>query len=343
MATTEKMLPPGMMPGKNEIEMYRQLYADAGFSLGERIKSFDSSVLPDEYILAFCMRYQQYTFVGDIAGWRDEPVGYRYDLMKIGYGMAIEELSRIEDRFRRDGDEKAFRALRRAFSTAVGNKVCVDYLKKQCDQYTAGELAAQTAEYKRKEEEDYAALQKKQQQEEKLWAVIQENPYLEDLYEYDLTDEEVDKIIDMRDRAFERSYPPEGYTRDHDWKRDQDFIPIMSEKYHMIRKAIKMNQRDFAKRIGYNINKYPMLERGQLDKLGFRSLSEAFPLDLQKRVVDATYANPYWLNDNNEDSIYNVDTEKTADTPEEAQSDLDLYPMFVTVKVIRHWWSRQGI
>lgn len=55
-----------------------------------------------------------------------------------------------------------------------------------------------------------------------------------------------------------------------------------------------MNQRDFAKRIGYNINKYPMLEHGHLDKLGVCSSSEAFPLDFQKRVVDATYAKPYW-------------------------------------------------
>ena len=44
-----------------------------------------------------------------------------------------------------------------------------------------------------------------------------------------------------------------------------------------------------------------------------------FPDTLLKTIADATYANPYWLADRNEESVYNVDDEETAKTPEEAR------------------------
>lgn len=50
MATTEKMLPPGIMPGKDEREKYIQLYEGPEFTLCDRVTSFDSSVLPKTYL-----------------------------------------------------------------------------------------------------------------------------------------------------------------------------------------------------------------------------------------------------------------------------------------------------
>ena len=67
------------------------------------------------------------------------------------------------------------------------------------------------------------------------------------------------------------------------------------------------------------INKYALLEQGKLDRLGFRTLYEAFPAVLIKSVVDATYANPYWLERKDEESIYDVDEEKTAESLDEAE------------------------
>ena len=73
MATTEKMLPPGMMPGKNEIEKYIQLYEDdPEFTLADRIEDFDSSVLDKRYVDTFCSRYPYYTGVGnEVDAWID--------------------------------------------------------------------------------------------------------------------------------------------------------------------------------------------------------------------------------------------------------------------------------
>lgn len=60
-----------------------------------------------------------------------------------------------------------------------------------------------------------------------------------------------------------------------------------------------------------------------------------------KRVVDATYANPYWLEIDDEESLYDVDEDRTAMTVEEAENPWDPYPMFADARVIRYWWIRK--
>ena len=118
-------------------------------------------------------------------------------------------------------------------------------------------------------------------------------------------------------------------------------IPIKAIKIRNLRKQIKKNQRDFAKLIGYpNVNKYALLEMGELEKIGL-SLYEAFPDSLIKDICDATDANPYWLEDSSEESIYDVDEERTAKTTEEARSSFNMYAMFTTSKVIREWWMKK--
>lgn len=97
----------------------------------------------------------------------------------------------------------------------------------------------------------------------------------------------------------------------------------------MVRKALGLTQREFAKRLGTNINKYGQLETGKIND---------FPDGFIKTLVDATSANPYWLED---DEAEECDEDKTAMTVDEAQKDW--HPMFTDAKVIRYWWSRKTL
>ena len=342
MATTEKML-PGIMPGKDELEKYISLYADPDFSLEDRIEHFDSSTLPKAYIETFCRRYPAYTLVGlseeEEKALAEKPVLMRRDTMAVGHKMNLENFQSKESRFREEKNEKAYKALRSAFSTAIGSKVCFDYLDRQCDQYTREEHARQIAEYEIAREKSWKEWKEKEACRKRLRAILESDPYLEGDYD-DLSDEEYEELEEMQGAMFADWYSPFGYTREYsprEWEMVD--IPVPSVKFRTIRKALKLNQRDFAKRIGYNINKYQLLEQGKLEKLGYETIYEAFPDTLIKAVVDATYANPYWLEDWREESVDSADQEKTAKTVQEAEGIWDI-PMFADAKVIRHWWSR---
>lgn len=101
MATTEKMLPPGMMPGKDEIDKYTRLYA-----------------------------------------------------------------------------------------TAIGSKVCLDYLKNQTAAFTSEELEKQRQDFKKREEERNKEWKKQQERQEYYYQILSNDPDLEDLEYYSLTEEE---------------------------------------------------------------------------------------------------------------------------------------------------------
>ena len=185
---------------------------------------------------------------------------------------------------------------------AIGIKACVEYVKRQYDSMSEEEIEA-----------DQAAWD--------CWSrYCDEYRSSSDRYE---------------DAWEERPY---GYTIDMDWKHDQKYIPLMCIKLRNLRKNVGLTQRDFAKRIGYNVNKYALLEQGKLEKLGLSSLREAFPIDFIKSIVDATYANPYWLEDHSEESEY-ADPDLTAISADEAHYPRNEYPMFVDAKVIRYWWG----
>ena len=324
-----------MMPGKNEYEKYIKIYSeDSAFSLVDRIESFDSSVLRDDYIQAFCKRYSSYTGVGDDSF--REPVTNRSQMMMFSHQMDIEELRNREKRFRSELTEKSFKSLRSAFSTAVGTKVCQDYL--------AGMAAKMTAEEHKAEEEKYAAKQKAWEEKyarmKKIQEIAKKDPYfMEDTDYYGLDEEDLAVLDEMMEKEEESSCIPYGCVQEYSFRRREYLsIPIKAVKIRNLRKEIKKNQRDFARLIGYpNVNKYALLEMGELDKLGL-SLYSAFPDQLIKDICDATDANPYWLEAADEDSIYDVDAEKTAKTSDEARSCFSMYAMFTTSIVIREWW-----
>lgn len=183
---------------------------------------------------------------------------------------------------------------------AIGIKACTEYVRRQYDSMSEEEIEAAQAAWDR-------------------WS----------------------RYCDERQSAsYEDAWEerPYGYTIDTDWKHHQKYIPLMCIKLKNLRKNVRLTQHDFAKRIGYNVNKYAQLEQGKLEKLGLGSLREAFPPDFIKSVADATYANPYWLEDNSEEGEF-ADSDLTAISVDEAHFPRDEYPMFVDVKVIRYWWG----
>ena len=336
MATTAKMLPAGMMPARSEFEKYKAMFlVDTSFTLVDRIESFDYSSLSAEFIKAFCKRYSSYTGVGGET--YGEPVADRSHMMTISHHMDIEELKNKEAKFRNEPSEKTFKNLRAAFSTAVGTKVCQDYL--------AGIAAGMTPEEHKTEKEKYAAREKawheKYERMKRIRQIAEDDPdFWEDTEYYGLDDEDLKLLDEMMEE--EPFHIPYGFVQQYSsGRREYVTVPIKSVKIRNLRKQIKKNQRDFARLIGYpNVNKYCLLEMGELEKLRL-SIWDAFPDSLIKDICDATDANPYWLEDESEDSIYNVDEEKTAKDTEEAQNDFSMYAMFSTSKVIREWWMNK--
>ena len=85
--------------------------------------------------------------------------------------------------------------------------------------------------------------------------------------------------------------------------------------------------------IGYpNANRYGKFEKGELGSLTYWT-----KIDLIKDVCDATCANPYWLEEDYEETLYEVDKELTAQTAEY----MEPWSMFATNKVIREWWMKR--
>lgn len=339
--TTEKMLPEGFMPGKDELLFYRDQYAsDASFSLFTRIDSFDISLLNTESIEAFCKRYSSYTGVGDSGWW--EPMRDRARLMAVSFMFEKSNFERAEQRFRDHPDEKSYKNLRAAFSAVIGQKVCLEYLKKKEAFMTEAQHAAEKA---RKEMKD-KAWEEKRARRKKILAIAKEHPgFVSDMQfdeeyfieTYHLSDEdqkEIDEMVEEEEaERRKRDNIPYDHIEKYDYWDGYYSVPILAEKLRRIRKTLKMNQRDFAKLISFpNANKYMKYEQGKLDRLDKREKTE-----LIKNVCDATCANPYWLEKELEETVYEADEDQTAKTVKEARS-LYEYPMFAANSVIRQWW-----
>jgi len=144
--STEKMLPAGMMPGKDEIEKYRVLYQDPSFTLKTTIESFDYTTLSDTYIKAFCKRYPHYTGVNVDKDWPLQPIDERNALGCINYQMALADLTAKEARFRTEGSDKAYKALRTSFSTAIGAWVCKGYVRAELENTSDEDVKRQKTE-----------------------------------------------------------------------------------------------------------------------------------------------------------------------------------------------------
>jgi transcriptional regulator with XRE-family HTH domain len=321
---TEKII-PGVLPPREETE---------GVDFTGIYDLFDASVLTEEQLLKFAPRNPWMTALDRDQGY------YRYG--SETYPVPVEPVTRrlslgefcVKDSCRcdilqaekgwKEGKKNGYKNARVMLIKGISMKACTEYVRRQYRSMSPEEV-------------------KEEQENWDRWSRYcdERRAQLEELrsrdYE-DLSEEE-------RDRAYGRMQsPPPGYTFDYSWhRRDQIYIPVMSLKLLALRKALGLTQRDFAKRIGYNVNKYALLEQGRLEKLGFYTLREAFPSDFIKNVVDASYANPYWLEDQEEYSLEDVDPEETAMTPDDAVLCEEKYAMFVDAKVIRYWHSRKGL
>lgn len=320
---TEKII-PGVLPPKEE-------RADVDFL--SIYDSFDATTLSDDQLKKFAPRNPYVT------AWNTDEQRY-YKVNGVTYPIPD---SPIEERlhhgqfcmksYRQDieaavsawknGSSTGYKNARQVLIQAIGYKACTEYVQRIYDAMTEEQRREDQVNWKRWSK--YCDDQRAAEQ-----AVFEKDPE-------DMTDWE----LELLEEKIYGPDIPEGYTADRDWRHENQYIPVMSLKLQKIRKAAGFTQRDFAKKIGYNINKYALLEQGKLEKLGFTKLDEAFPGDLVKKVVDLTYCNPYWLEDLDEYSADEVDENMTAMTVEDAKFPEDQYPMFVDAKVIRYWWGHR--
>ena len=351
MSSTEKMFPPGFVPGKDEAGSYVQLYADPAFTLADRIKAVDLSMLTEHSILILCKRNSHDTGVGiEDASWL-EPVEKRYSSALFSLQMRLREMQSCEIRFREAIASKeydipaAYKALRAMFVKAIGEKVALEYVKRQLEETPPEERERQNAEHEAREK----AWNEKLERRKKIYAIAKEHPgFVDDMRfdeayyidKYDLTDADLDELEEMleeeREEAWKRANIPYDHIERYDYRDGYYSVPIITEKIILVRKEAGLNQRDFAKLIGYpNVNKYGKLEKGDLGSPSYRE-----KIFLIKDVCDATCANPYWLEEDIEETVYDVEKELTATTRMEA-SPRYAWPMYATNKVIREWWMYQ--
>ena len=301
--STEKLIPGLLPPKEGRLE-------DVDWSA--IVDAFDPSTLSEKALFELARRNPYYT----LAGVEEKCFVWEGKSYPIPGDTVDKRLEFAESCFKHGAEEmlnkRTYRERRAALITVIGLKAAAYYVKRQDQRMTEAEKI-----------EEYQILAK--------WrAYCEERRIQEEAW----ADREIDDLTP--DELEERLYGPvipAGYTTNYNWRNDEMYIPILSVKIKMLRKAVGLTQKVFAKKIGYNVNKYPLLEQGRIRELGFESIEDAFPIDLVKRIVDLTYANPYWLESDDEDG-----DEGTAMTVDEA---MDGEYMFADASVIRYWWSHR--
>ena len=185
-----------------------------------------------------------------------------------------------------------YKNARAALIKAIGEKGAIEYNRREAERLGEAGL--------RKQAEAYAAWEKaaneKSNRRKKIYAIAEEHPgfasdmrfdgeyYIE---KYGLTDADLDELDEMVEE--ER----EAYLA-------QTVDVSVREKVIRIRKGLKgtngkpLTQRDFAKLIGYPINKYQEAEK--IDRWG-REPETPMEYELLEKLVMICHANPYWLFD----------------------------------------------
>ena len=323
--STEKII-PGILPPKEETQ---------GVDFVGILDSLDPKTLTDEQLLKFAPRDP---FVTGVGGGDDEyyrfesgtyvipnrPIQESLKSAKLSVTMERRDLEQAAHAWE-NGVKNGYRNARAALVSAIGAVACLEYVQRKFDAMSEEDL--------KKEQEDRNRWERYLAAKEKAEKVL----YSGERIPLDASEEEVYHDLIAEERHFLN--PPYGYMAIYDKRFQRYFIPILSKKLQILRGVVGLTQRDFAKAISYNVNKYALLEQGKLEKLGFHSIDEAFPESLIKRIADATHANPYWLEKNTEESVTDVDREERAETAHDAQYPLYDYPMFCDDEVIEEWWD----
>lgn len=230
------------------------------------LDGFDPKPLPDRYINECARRNPYYTcYKWEEDGLAKEPIEARLKNSERHVEYERKELTACVDRINSEGVTNTnYKLARAALIKAIGTKGAAEYNRR---------------EYERLGEEGRA----RQIEEYKQWQENREKQRAAEEAEYE---EMVDSDL--------------GYYY-------EEPVASMHEKIVRIRKGMvgtdgkPLTQRNFAKLLGYPINKYAEAEK--IDRWHQEKESEV-EYELLEKLVMIAHANPYWLFDDETESYY---------------------------------------
>ena len=241
MRPTDQLVPAGTIPAKEEYEKYKELYASSeDYSLISGIHSLDTASLPEQTVRMFCKTHSIWTGVGS-DGELDESLQERYSVLCVSLQLDEQELRLRESFFRRDSSPAQFGYLRAACVRMVKTKVSRDYVKAQVDLLTPEELSEETERCRRLREKKEKEREEEEARMDRYYEILENDLYLRNLYYYDLTEEEMDELLDLQEKILSDTGPDYGRVRRYEFRRGYYDIPILCLKVKILRKALKMD------------------------------------------------------------------------------------------------------
>lgn len=260
------------------------------------LDSFDPTVLDEKYINE-CARRNPYDtcYKWEKDGLAPMPVEGRLEHSKSGLKFDRRDLEGYVKRISDEGlTPSLYKLARAALIKVIGSKGAAEYNRREFERLGLDGRRIQAEEYVRWSQE--RERQRKAEEEE----------------------------FDRRLEAGEFMYD------------DREYIASMHQKVVRVRKGVlgsngkPLTQRDFAKFIGYPIQKYVEAEKS--DKYGQSDEESEVEFELLEKLIMICHANPYWLFDWECEADYaeydmNVDAVKMGDEP----------CVFTTPDVILRW------
>lgn len=231
------------------------------------LNAFDPTTLDDKYINE-CARRNPYVTCYKWAddGYAPEPIEERVKSSRAYLDFARQELENCVERINNEGlTPTAYKNARAALIKAIGEKGAGEYNRREY--IRLGEAG------RKKQAEEYVSWKENREQQR-----------------------------EQEELEFEEALKNGAYVYD-------DYVASMHEKVVKVRKGVlgsngkPLTQRDFAKYIGYPINKY--VEAEKTDRYGWNNGEESEVEEvLLEKLVMICHANPYWLFDDEADADF---------------------------------------
>ncbi len=235
------------------------------------LDSFDPTVLEDKYINE-CARRNPFDtcYRWEEDGIAPEPIEGRLSSSRTFASFDRRDLEVCVERIEREGlSPVAYRNARAALIKAIGSKGAAEYNRREYERLGEAGRKQQAEDYYR-----WKAEREKQREKEKA---------------------EYDEMVESGDYWHNGSYEPAS----------------MHEKVIRVRKGVlgsngkPLTQRDFAKYIGYPINKYTEAEKTDpWTRRSSRKEESEVEYDLLEKLIMICHANPYWLFDDDVEAVY---------------------------------------
>lgn len=247
------------------------------------LDDFDPSTLEQKYLDECARRNPYETCYKEDPPFR--PVAERLHFAEFCVGSYRRDLALAARRIEEEGlTPIAYKNARMELIRNIGIKGAAEVVRQEYERL--GE------EGRKRQAEAYAAWEKEQDEKkkrrEKIYSIAKQDPYfLDNLDCYKLDKAELKELDEMLEEE-RRSYSVEAAGAS------------VHEKIIRIRKGWKgsdgkyLTQRDFAKVIGYPINKY--MEAEKIDRWE-REPESPVENELLEKLVMIVHANPYWLFD----------------------------------------------